>query len=94
MNADRSLTALPACTWPLGRSLRRFKAGKPNGGDRHVGTHMLQTLDLGYCSFTALPDLSALTDLKVKDLPGHLKPWEAGGNAELRPPSPKTSHAV
>merc|ERR1712167_547698 len=41
----------------------------------------LQTLNLMFCkSLTALPDLSALTDLKVKDnLPNHLKPWEAGG---------------
>ena len=33
-----------------------------------------------YCSsLTALPDLSALTDLKVKHLPDHLEPWKAGG---------------
>ena len=40
----------------------------------------LQTLNLGHCySLTALPDLSALKDLKVYELPNHLKPWKAGG---------------
>ena len=40
----------------------------------------LQTLDLGGCdALTGMPDLSGLPQLQVKDLPDHLKAWEAGG---------------
>ena len=30
-------------------------------------------------SLPSMPDLSSLTDLKVKGLPANLKPWEDGG---------------
>ena len=40
----------------------------------------LQHLDLNSCEgLTALPDLSGLPELKVRYLPDHLQPWEAGG---------------
>ena len=40
----------------------------------------LRTLSLDFCdALTRMPDLSGLPQLKVKDLPDHLKAWEAGG---------------
>ena len=40
----------------------------------------LRTLELCCCkSLTRMPDLSGLPQLEVKNLPDHLKAWEAGG---------------
>ena len=40
----------------------------------------LQTLNLYDCkALTSLPDLSGREQLKVEDLPEHLKPWKERG---------------
>ena len=53
----------------------------PHGAARPLGAHLAADAQPRWdCkSLTALPDLSALTDLKVDYLPDHLRPWEAGG---------------
>ena len=52
-------------------------AARPHGAARPVGEDAAVARPCS--SLMALPDLSALTDLKVDGLPNHLRPWKAGG---------------
>ena len=61
-----------------------------------VGCAALKSLDIKeHHSFkmdklTSMPDLSALTGLKVKGLPVHLQGWKNGGRKRFPPPEAYT----